>query len=148
MPKQKTIYFTKLKEMRMAQGWQQWQLAAAARVSRPYLHDLENGKRTARQGTWERLAQALQCDVEDIKDIWSDDMTSHTLKPFRYYCPQRPPVPGSIPRGVIRIEYAEDGYMIDAEGHSRKAWGFVEYDRELTAKEIYDYELDPEVRTD
>lgn len=62
---------------------------------------------------------------------------------FRYYCPARPPVPGAVPRGVIRVECAdEDGIMVDEEGHAHKAWGFVEYERELTDKEIDDYELE------
>jgi hypothetical protein len=48
-----------------------------------------------------------------------------------------------VPRGAIRVEYAdEDGYMVDEEGHVYEAWGFVEYDRQLTEKEIDDYELD------
>lgn len=68
------------------------------------------------------------------------------MKRYRYYCPARPPVPGAIPRGVIRVECAdEDGYMVDEERYSHQCWGFVEYDRELTQKEIDDYELDPEV---
>ena len=62
---------------------------------------------------------------------------------YRYYCPARPPAPDAVPRGAIRVEYAdEDGYMVDEEGHVYEAWGFVEYDRQLTEKEIDDYELD------
>lgn len=61
---------------------------------------------------------------------------------YRYYCPVEPPVPGNIPRGVIRIVVADDGEMVDEEGHVIKAWGFVEYNRQLTDKEINDYELD------
>lgn len=64
------------------------------------------------------------------------------MKVFRYYCPARPPAPGAVPRGAIRVEYSDDGYMVDEEGYSHRAWGLVEYDRELTEREIDDYELD------
>ena len=135
---------TKLMQVRQSRGVSQSELADAAGVSRPFMHDLENGKRNARQDTWERIANVLGCDVDEILH---DKNEGEEVKRFhRYYCPQRPPVPGAIPRGVVRIEYAEDGFMIDDEGHSRKAWGFVEYDRELTDKEVADFELDPEVR--
>lgn len=64
---------------------------------------------------------------------------------YRYYCPARPPEPGAVPPGAVRVEYAdEDGYMMDEEGTSHAAWGFVEYDRKLTDAEIDRYELDPE----
>lgn len=61
---------------------------------------------------------------------------------YRYYCPARPPAPGAVPKGAINVEYSDDGYMVDADGYSHRAWGVVEYDRELTDREINDYELD------
>lgn len=59
---------------------------------------------------------------------------------YRYYCPYRPPMPGAIPRqGLVRaFEY---DYPQSFNG--RGAWGFAEYDRPLTEKEISDYELRP-----
>lgn len=140
---------TKLKAMRQKVGITQAQLADAARISRPFLLEIENGRRGTKRPTWERLAEILGCDVSDIyhdiHDLQATKEREDDMRKFhRYYCPERPPMPGTIPRGVVRIEYAEDGFMIDDEGHSRKAWGFVEYDRILTPKEIADYELDPE----
>lgn len=61
----------------------------------------------------------------------------------RYYCPARPPAPGAIPKGAARMMCSDDEYMTDEEGHVIRAWGFVEYDRPLTEKEIDDYELEP-----
>ena len=64
---------------------------------------------------------------------------------MRYLCTQRPPVPGAVPKtGLKNVEYL-DRYMEDAGGHVRYIYGAVEYDRELTDKEIDDYELIEEV---
>ena len=60
---------TRLKEGRTEKGFTQAQLADAARVSRPYMHDLENGLRGARSDTWERIAEILGCDVREIKEV-------------------------------------------------------------------------------
>lgn len=56
----------RIKEVRTEKGFTQAQLADAARVSRPFMHDLENGARGARADTWERLAEILGCDVSQI----------------------------------------------------------------------------------
>lgn len=58
---------------------------------------------------------------------------------YRYYCLYRPPMPGTIPRGPINIEDFGERRMIDEI--SRPAWGFVEYPRQLTPHEVYEYEL-------
>lgn len=140
---------TKLKAMRLQKGLMQGEIADAARVSRPFFYDLENGKRRARPDTWERIAAYIGCNVEDI--IEDEQLARMNAKEvnqvnqtFRYYCPARPPMPGAVPRGATRVEYSDDEYMIDEQGHTRKAWGFVEYDRQLSDKEVDDYELDPE----
>lgn len=63
-------------------------------------------------------------------------------KRYRYYCPQRPPMPGAVPgKGIVEVKYNDDRSMM--EGCQRPAWGWVEYDHELTAKEVRDYELIP-----
>lgn len=62
------------------------------------------------------------------------------MKVWRYYTEYRPPMPGAIPReGLVRA-YSYD-YKQSFNG--RGAWGFAEYSRELTEKEISDYELWP-----
>jgi len=62
------------------------------------------------------------------------------MKVYRYYCQYRPPMPGAIPRdGLVHI--GEYDYKQSFNGIG--AWGFAEYDRELSEKEINDYELAP-----
>lgn len=60
------------------------------------------------------------------------------MKVYRYYCQFRPPMPGAIPRdGLVNI--GDYDYPQSFDGIS--AWGFAEYNRPLTDKEISDYEL-------
>ena len=60
------------------------------------------------------------------------------MKLYRYYCRMRPPMPGAIPRdGLDRVYSFDTRKSINGVD----AWGFVEYTRELTEKEIVDYEL-------
>ncbi len=62
---------------------------------------------------------------------------------YRYLCPERPPMPGGIPKGAVSVDYTEFTYE-DTGGGTHHIWGAVEYDRELTDKEIQDYELIPD----
>ena len=57
---------TKLREKRLSVGLNQAEVADAAQVSRPFIHDLEKGNRGARLDTWERIAAVLSCDIEAI----------------------------------------------------------------------------------
>ena len=60
------------------------------------------------------------------------------MKVYRYYCRLRPPMPGGIPRdGLVRI--ADFDWPQSFAGVT--AWGWIECSRELTEKEISDYEL-------
>ena len=61
---------------------------------------------------------------------------------YRYLCCNRPPMPGGIPKGAVNVEDFEPYRYEDAGGHCRIVWGAVEYDHELTEKEIEDYELE------
>lgn len=45
----------------------QKELADAVGVSAPYIYDLENGNRGASDETWERIASALGCTVEQVQ---------------------------------------------------------------------------------
>jgi len=59
---------------------------------------------------------------------------------YRYYCRLRPPMPGAIPRdGLVRT--ADFDWPQSFNGVA--AWGWAEYDRELSAGEVADYELSP-----
>ena len=58
----------------------------------------------------------------------------------RYYLLLRPPMPGTIPRGCIDImDFGKKKFVPEI---GREAWGYVEYERELTEQEINDYELE------
>lgn len=57
----------------------------------------------------------------------------------RYYLTQRPPGIGCQPEGFIEVEWFVGRIFVPSIG--REAWGYVEYDRKLTEKEITDYEL-------
>lgn len=60
-------------------------------------------------------------------------------KRYRYYCLERPAGPGAIPRGVVVITNFDQREMVDEI--RREAWGWIEYERALTEKEMRDYEL-------
>lgn len=57
----------------------------------------------------------------------------------RYYLTERPPMPGTIPRGCINImDFGRKKYVQEID---REAWGWVEYEWKLTQEEISNYEL-------
>lgn len=64
-------------------------------------------------------------------------------RPHRYYCTQRPPSPGTIPKpekGEI-LEVKDFGHRYFVAGEDIMAWGYVEYSRPLTQKQASDYEF-------
>lgn len=57
---------------------------------------------------------------------------------WRYYLRFRPPMPGAIPKnGIDRVVSFDWPQSFDGVS----SWGYVEYTRCLTDKEIDDYEL-------
>ena len=58
----------RIKELRESAGLMQKDLASAAMISPPYLHDLENNRRGARPETLKRIADALGVSVSDLED--------------------------------------------------------------------------------
>ena len=56
----------RIKEIRKFMGLQQKELAELAQITPPYLYDLENNRRGARQETLERIARALGVTVDDL----------------------------------------------------------------------------------
>ena len=60
---------------------------------------------------------------------------------YRYYCLLRPVGPGAVPPGFADWGECDPDKVIPEIG--RGAWGWVEYERELTLVEIADYELAP-----
>ena len=61
---------------------------------------------------------------------------------MKYYSRMRPVMPGSYPReGVTNIHNFDDREFV--QEINSEAWGYIEYDRELTEKEVADYELTP-----
>lgn len=60
------------------------------------------------------------------------------MKVYRYYCQYRPPMPGAIPSdGLVNIASFDYKQSYNGVG----CWGWAEYNRPLTEKEIGDYEL-------
>lgn len=59
------------------------------------------------------------------------------MKKFTYYCRLRPPTPGAIPKdGIVEVV---DKKIVK---NNMKYWGYVTYNRELTKKELYQYDLE------
>lgn len=56
----------RIKDIREVMGMQQKELAELARVSRPFLCDLEKNRRTAKPETLQRIADALGVTVSDL----------------------------------------------------------------------------------
>ena len=63
---------TKLKEARQEKGMSQVDLAYKVGVSAPFMCDLEAGRRGARPDTWKRIADALECTVDEIIGVKVD----------------------------------------------------------------------------
>ena len=62
------------------------------------------------------------------------------MKNYRYYSKLRPVSIGTYPKGGVQSlhNYEDRQYVKDA---GCKVWGYVEYDRELTPKEVSAYDL-------
>lgn len=59
----------------------------------------------------------------------------------RYYTLYRPPMPGTIPRGAKDVEaFDERQYCPEVDAW---AWGWAEYDHQLSQEEVDEYELEP-----
>lgn len=70
-------------------------------------------------------------DLEDLPDR------------YRYYCTQRPPSPGAIPkpeRGET-LAVKDFGHRYFVPGEDIMAWGYVEYSKPLSVKAAAAYEL-------
>lgn len=58
----------RIKEIRESKAMKAAELARAAKISHPFLYDLERGARTASNETLERIADALGVTVQELKD--------------------------------------------------------------------------------
>ena len=56
----------RLKEVRLARGIMQTEIAGRAGLSNAFVSDLEKNRRTAKPETWARIAEAIGCTVEEI----------------------------------------------------------------------------------
>jgi len=60
-------------------------------------------------------------------------------KPRRYYCLDKPPMPGTVPRGMSdMVDFQEVRYVEDI---GREACGYVEYFRKLSVDEVQRFKL-------
>ena len=57
---------SKLKELRTQAGMTQQQLADSVGVSRPFITDIENDKKTAKVQTLINIANALGCTLDEL----------------------------------------------------------------------------------
>ena len=57
----------KIAQLRMQRNMRQIELAQRAGISQPFLHDLEYGMRGASYDTLKKIAEVLECSVEDLK---------------------------------------------------------------------------------
>lgn len=66
----------------------------------------------------------------------------------KYYCIMRPPMIGGIPNSKLLVDakaFTERRYVPEID---RMAWGWIEYEEELTLEEVADYELIMKPRED
>lgn len=56
----------RIREIREERKLMQKDLAEAAHISRPYLHDLENNRRGAKRETLQRIADALGVTIDEL----------------------------------------------------------------------------------
>lgn len=66
-----------VKAIREMAGMKQKDLAMAAKVSGPYLVDVEKGRRGAKPETWQRIADALGVTVEELKGDDNGKVPAH-----------------------------------------------------------------------
>lgn len=64
-------------ELRTKRGITQQALATAAGISRPFLVDIEKGRRGAKPDTWSRIAGALGVTVADLRGDDHDKLPDH-----------------------------------------------------------------------
>lgn len=58
---------------------------------------------------------------------------------YRYYTLYRPPIPGGIPKGALNTFSYDYKEIVSEIG--RLAWGYADYDHELSTEEVREYEL-------
>lgn len=59
---------TNLEKIRRKKGITQTELSKLTNLSQPYIHDLERGNRGAKPETLLKLARALDCTIDDLKN--------------------------------------------------------------------------------
>lgn len=57
----------RIKELRESKGINQKELSEKAGISRPFLCDLEKNRRGAKPETYQRIADALEVPVSDLR---------------------------------------------------------------------------------
>jgi transcriptional regulator with XRE-family HTH domain len=64
------IFGARLRELRLARGMTQEQLAERSRSNKPFISNLERGRTTPTLGMLIRLADALDCQVGELVDVF------------------------------------------------------------------------------
>ena len=64
------IFGARLRELRLARGLTQEQLAERSRSNKPFISNLERGRTSPTLGMLIRLAEALDCRVAELVDVF------------------------------------------------------------------------------
>lgn len=67
----------RVREVRTNRQITQQALADAALISRPFLVDIEKGRRGAKMETWQRIAEALDVTVPELRGDDHDKTADH-----------------------------------------------------------------------
>lgn len=74
-----------------------------------------------------------------LPTLKKDEVSPIAPTNHRYYLTQRPPSIGTHPRGTTNVVAFDNKQPV--EGIGKDAWGYVDYDKELTDNQANDYEL-------
>lgn len=62
------------------------------------------------------------------------------VRAHRYFSTLRPIGPGTFPKEGM-ISFQNYGYRMEDNPSGRPAWGYLDYDRQLSMKETFSYDL-------
>lgn len=78
--------------------------------------------------------------LESARETAQEPPRGNNAKVYRYYTIFRPPGPGAVPsKGLVRVAGFDDRVHVPSQ--RLRVWGWAEYNRKLTEREISQYEL-------
>lgn len=99
------------------------------------IYDLKDNQETNTEVIAEPTTNEIETNEQIVKEEERvvEQANTEEKQTYRYYLTQRPPSPGTFPKGTTNVVSFDD----KTDG----AWGYVEYDKSLTKQQISDYEL-------